>query len=528
MFGKKKPGATPTVKPVISPGEGAADDKALPTKAASPVPRAANEIKTEPAVASTASATTAVATAHASAAAGAGAAKPPAGAFENPKLMAAVTDMVKLASFTDAKLESPDYQRAKKALIESLLEQVNFRELELMSPEAKKSRISETADSLIKEISIPLTAAQHALLKKSLLDEVLGFGPLEPILSDPEVSDIMVNTYKQIYIEKNGKLCITDVTFTSERHLLNIIQKIVSLVGRRIDETSPMVDARMPDGSRFNAIIPPLALDGSLVSIRKFKQNKMPLSQYVAYESMSEEMCRFLEICANIRLNILVSGGTGSGKTTLLNALSGHIDPGERIVTIEDAAELQLHQPHVLRLETRPPNIEGAGEINQRQLVKNALRMRPDRIILGEIRGDEVIDVLQAMNTGHDGSMATIHANSPRDCIARVENLFGMAGLNLPLSALRAQVASAVNLVVQVSRMRDGGRRVTRIEEVVGMETDVITMQTLFQFVPGPLDENGKMTGAFKCSGIKPRFIERASYFGKEKELNRIFTSRPS
>jgi pilus assembly protein CpaF len=284
-----------------------------------------------------------------------------------------------------------------------------------------------------------------------------------------------------------------------------------------------MVDARMPDGSRFNAIIPPLALDGSLVSIRKFKKNKMPLSQYVEYNSMSEQMYRFLELCGNIRLNMIVSGGTGSGKTTLLNALSGGIDHDERIITIEDAAELQLQQPHVLRLETRPASTEGRGEVNQRQLVKNALRMRPDRIILGEIRGDEVIDVLSAMNTGHDGSMATIHANNPKDCLARIENLVGMSGIQITSRSLRQQIASAVQLIIQVERMKDGGRRITAIEEVCGMEGDTIVTQTLFSFKAAGLDERGKIKGEFKCHGIRPRMLSRAEYFGKEKEVLACF-----
>jgi len=400
-----------------------------------------------------------------------------------------------------------------------LLEQINFEALEKIPKELRKPRISDTVDTLIAGINLPLTAPQAALLKADLINEVLGFGPLEVLMSDPDVSDIMINTYKQVYIEKSGKILLSDIEFTSERHLLNTVQKIVSLVGRRVDETSPMVDARMPDGSRFNAIIPPLALDGSLVSIRKFKKNKMPLSQYINYGSMSAEMCKFLEICGNIRLNIIISGGTGSGKTTLLNALSGHIDKGERVITIEDAAELMMHQPHVLRLETRPANTEGTGEINQRLLVRNALRMRPDRIILGEIRGDEVIDVLAAMNTGHDGSMATIHSNNPRDCLSRMENLISMAGLQMPLTAMRQQIASALNLIVQVARMRDGARRITHIEEVVGIEGDVITTQTLFGYQSGPMDANGKLTGKFYCAGIRPRFLSQAQYFNRDKEM---------
>jgi pilus assembly protein CpaF len=312
---------------------------------------------------------------------------------------------------------------------------------------------------------------------------------------------------------------LTDIRFGSERHLLSVVQKIVSIVGRRIDEASPMVDARMPDGSRFNAIIPPLALDGCLVSIRKFKKQKMDLGAYVRSGSMSEAMSRFLGICGSIRLNVIISGGTGSGKTTLLNALSGTIDLGERVVTIEDAAELQLQQPHVLRMETRPPNIEGAGEITQRHLVKNALRMRPDRIILGEIRGDEVIDMLSAMNTGHDGSMGTIHANSPRDAISRIENLVGMSAVSISMSSLRQQIASAVHLVIQIARQRDGKRRITQIDEVVGIEDGQILLQTLFIFRPGPLDDSGILTGHYHCTGVEPRFLAQAAYFGKEAEM---------
>lgn len=422
-------------------------------------------------------------------------------------------------SLTDPRLITPDFSRAKQMLVENLLDKISFQALENLPKEVRRPRIGESIDTLINGINIPLTGQQTALLKEDLINEVLGFGPLEVLLSDGDVSDIMINTHKQVYIEKNGKLYLTDITFTSEKHLLDTVQKIVSLVGRRVDENSPMVDSRMPDGSRFNAIIPPLALDGSLVSIRKFKKNKMPLSKYVDYNSMSPEMCHFLEVCANIRLNIIISGGTGSGKTTLLNALSGHIDLGERVVTIEDAAELQMHQPHVLRLETRPANIEGTGEINQRQLVRNALRMRPDRIILGEIRGDEVLDVLSAMNTGHDGSMATIHANNPRDCLSRIENLISMSGITMPIGAMRMQISSAIHLIVQVARMRDGGRRVTHIEEIVGMEGDIIVTQTLFAFQAGPMDANGKLTGKYVCSGIRPRFFAQAQYFGREKEM---------
>lgn len=421
--------------------------------------------------------------------------------------------------YLDANLETKDYKIAKAKLVENFLENVSFASLQKLSAKAKREKIFAAVDEMLKDIDAPLNNAQVDMLKRQIMDETLGFGPLEPLLSDPDVSDIMVNTHTQIYIEKAGKIKLTDVTFTSEAHLLNVIQKIVAIVGRTVDEGSPMVDARMPDGSRFNAIVPPLAIDGSLVSIRKFKKNKMPLSRYIDYGSCTPEMAKFLEVCGNIRLNIMVSGGTGSGKTTLLNALSGHIAIDERVVTIEDAAELQMHQPHVLRLETRPPNSEGVGQVTQRHLLKNALRMRPDRIILGEVRGDEIIDVLAAMNTGHDGSMATIHANSPRDCLSRMENLVGMSGVALPMKIVRQQIASALNMIVQIARLRDGSRRIVSIEEVVGIEGDVITTQQIFGFKAGGLRSDGKLEGEFFCTGIRPRFYEQAIYFNRDQDI---------
>jgi len=396
---------------------------------------------------------------------------------------------------------------------------VDFAALQQLEPIKRRERIQKAAEKAFSEIEAPLNSAQIDLLYEQVIDELLGLGPLEPLLADPDIADIMINTAQCVYVEKSGQIYRTDVTFTDEEHLKGIIQRIVSRVGRRVDESSPMVDARLEDGSRFNAIIPPLALDGALVSIRKFKQNKMPLTDYVDYGSMTPEMCRFLEICGKIRLNILISGGTGSGKTTLLNALSGHIEESERVITIEDAAELQMHQPHVLRLETRPASIEGSGEVTQRELVKNALRMRPDRIILGEIRGDEVIDVLTAMNTGHDGSMATIHSNSPRDCLSRVENLVGMSGVQVPEHSLRYQISSALNLIVQLQRMRDGGRRITHIEEVVGMESGIISTQTIFEYKVKGMGADGKLQGEFESTGVRPRFLEQADYFGLGQEM---------
>ncbi len=422
--------------------------------------------------------------------------------------------------FTDGKLETAEYKAAKLHLSELIVEKVNFTTLDTLPADIRRLRIREAATQIIvSEIHQPLNAAQIELLKDQAVDDLLGFGPIEVLMADPDIADIMINSHRQVFIEKDGKILLTDITFGSEKHLLNVIQKIVSIVGRRVDESSPMVDARMPDGSRFNAIIPPLALDGCLVSIRKFKKQKFQLKDYVDIGSMSEAMYKFLHICGAIRLNIIVSGGTGSGKTTLLNALSGGIDDRERIVTIEDSAELQLQQPHVLRMESRPSNMEGVGEITQRQLVKNALRMRPDRIILGEIRGDEVIDMLSAMNTGHDGSMGTIHANSPKDALSRVENLVGMSSVTLSVASLRNQIASAVQLIVQVARQRDGKRRVIQIDEIIGLEGENILTQTLFGFRPGPMDEHGVLTGQFYCTGIKPQFLVRAAYFGKEEEM---------
>lgn len=436
--------------------------------------------------------------------------------------MPKLEDDTPLERYTDPRLETDNYRQAKWELVALMLEKLDFKALERVPLEIKKDKIRTTAIALTPSIQIPLNSAQQGLLEHQIIDEILGFGPLEPLMKDSDVSDIMINTHRLIYIEKNGKLKRCDVTFASESHLINVIQRIVSLVGRRVDEASPMVDARMPDGSRFNAIIPPLAIDGSLVSIRKFKKNKMPISKYVEFGSMTPEMAKFLEICGHIRLNVLVSGGTGSGKTTLLNALSGNIDLGERVITIEDAAELQLHQPHVLRLETRPSNSEGIGEITQRMLVKNALRMRPDRIILGEIRGEEVIDVLAAMNTGHEGSMATIHSNNPRDCLSRVENLIALSGVTIPITAMRAQIASALHLIVQLSRMRDGRRRITHIDEVVGMEGEVITTQPLFGYKPGPMGADGLLQGHFFYTGIKPRFYEQSVHFNRDRELDEI------
>jgi pilus assembly protein CpaF len=343
---------------------------------------------------------------------------------------------------------------------------------------------------------------------------MVGLGPLEPLLNDPTISDILVNTSQHVYVERRGRLEHTDVTFYDDAHLMKIIERIVSRVGRRIDESTPMVDARLPDGSRVNAIIPPSAIDGPLVSIRRFAVNPLTVTDMVNNQSFTPAMAQLLEALIKAKLNVLISGGTGSGKTTLLNLLSGFIPNDERVVTIEDAAELQMRQEHVLRLETRPPNIEGKGEISQRSLVRNALRMRPDRIVLGEVRGAEALDMLHAMNTGHEGSMATLHANTPRDALTRLENMVGMAGLTMPIKAIRQQIASAITVVVQASRLTDGRRKLMSIQEVTGMEGDIINMQEIFTFKRTGVDENGMIKGYFCATGVRPKFSDRLVGFG--------------
>lgn len=424
-----------------------------------------------------------------------------------------------LLRYTDPKVETPAYKEAKQTVFETLIEKFNYNTVRALPNEARIERLHQATQRLINELSYPLNAAQSDLIRQQIVDDMLGFGPLEKILKDPDISDIMINSAQSVYVEKNGKIYPTDLTFQNESQLINIIQKIVSKVGRRVDESSPMVDARMPDGSRFNAIIPPVALDGALVSIRKFKRDKLNLEEYVELGSMSEAMFKFLSICSTSRLNILISGGTGSGKTTMLNALSAFINRDERVVTIEDAAELQMKQPHVLRLETRPPNIEGSGAITQRELVRNALRMRPDRIILGEIRGEEVLDVLQAMNTGHEGSMATIHSNNPRECLSRLENLFSMSGVSLPIPALRQQISNSIHLIVQVSRMRDGRRRTTSITQITGYDGDSIQTEEVFAFKPSHMDDDGVLQGEYVHTGASCAFEDQVNYFGLGEEM---------
>lgn len=410
-------------------------------------------------------------------------------------------------------------EAAKQRIQPLLMERIDVGAAAQLPRNELERQIADIVSELLSELKLHLNVREQQELVVALLDEMLGLGPLEPLLKDETVTDIMVNGPKQVYVERNGKLELTDVRFRDNAHVMNIATRIVSRVGRRIDESVPLCDARLLDGSRVNIIIPPLAIDGPAISIRKFSKKSITLETMVEQQNISPAMATVLKIAARCRLNILISGGTGSGKTTLLNALSRMIDHGERIVTIEDAAELRLQQPHVVRLETRPPNLEGEGEVTMRDLVKNALRMRPDRIILGEIRGAEAIDMLQAMNTGHDGSMCTIHANRPREALTRLENMVGMAGINLPSKAVRTQIAAAVNLIVQVSRMRDGVRRVTHVVEVVGMEGDVITTQDLFLYQYQGEDKDGRLRGTFQSTGLRPHFLPRAEYYGLDRAL---------
>jgi pilus assembly protein CpaF len=395
-----------------------------------------------------------------------------------------------------------------------LLENLNLAALEHASEQNLKSEISSLASEALDEMSVALTKEDRTTLVQELYDEVMGLGPLEPLLKDDTVNDILVNGPQRVFVERAGKLELTDVTFRDERHLLRIIDKIVSAVGRRVDESNPYCDARLQDGSRFNCMVPPVAVDGSLVSIRKFKKEKLRIEDLVRFGAFTEEMAAYLQAAVSTRLNIIVSGGTGSGKTTTLNALSSFIDNHERVLTIEDTAELQLQQVHVGRMESRPPNVEGKGAVTQRDCLRNALRMRPDRIIVGETRGEEVIDMLQAMNTGHDGSMTTIHANNPRDGISRLENMVAMAGIEMPLKAVRSQIASAVNLIVQASRLQDGSRRMTSVTEITGMEGEVISMQEVFRYERLGIEPSGKIIGRFNATGIRSAYSERFRQWG--------------
>ncbi len=402
----------------------------------------------------------------------------------------------------------------KVELHKQLLDNLNLSALESATEAELRQEISAIALESLAEMNVVLNREERQTLTQDLYDEVTGLGPLEPLLQDETVNDILVNGPQQIFVEREGKLELSDITFKDEKHLLRIIDKIVSAVGRRVDESNPYVDARLKDGSRFNAMVPPVAVDGSLVSIRKFKKDKLGIDDLVDFGAFTEEMAAYLQAAVATRLNVIVSGGTGSGKTTTLNALSSFIDNNERILTIEDTAELQLQQTHVGRMESRPPNVEGKGEVSPRDCLKNALRMRPDRIIVGETRGEEVIDMLQAMNTGHDGSMTTIHANSARDGVSRLENMIAMAGIEMPLKAVRSQISSAVNLIVQASRLQDGSRRMTSITEITGMEGDVISMQEIFRFQRVGLTPENKIIGHFTATGVRSHFSERFKMWG--------------
>ena len=413
------------------------------------------------------------------------------------------------------------FQEMKSRLHRALINRMDLTKLTSLSAEQLNAEVSRLAESVLVQEAMPISAAERDRLVNEVQHELFGLGPLEPLLGDPTISDILVNSYKMIYIERRGKLEVTNVAFKDNEHLMRVIERIVSSVGRRIDESSPMVDARLKDGSRVNAIIPPLSIDGPVLSIRRFGSVPLRMTQLIEKRALTKDIADMLEMCVKARLNVLISGGTGAGKTTLLNSLSAFIPEDERIVTIEDSAELQLQQPHVVRLETRPMNIEGKGEVTQRDLVRNALRMRPDRIVIGEVRGGEAIDMLQAMNTGHDGSLTTIHANTPRDALARIETMIQMTGMRLSDRAMRQQIASALDLVLQAARHPDGSRRVTSISEITGMEGDTITMQEIFLYERTGMDSQGQVLGRFRSTGIRPRFAEKLKANGFQ--LPRVF-----
>jgi pilus assembly protein CpaF len=417
--------------------------------------------------------------------------------------------MANLQSF-----ERGEYQQVKADLHRKILDRLDLEKLGRSQGDSARDEVLVVIRNAVNAEVVPLSFAEREKLSREILDEIFGLGPLEPLLKDHSVSDILVNRYDRVYIERAGKLELTGLSFKDSGHLMQIIERIVSRVGRRVDESSPMVDARLPDGSRVNAIIPPLAIDGPCLSIRRFGREPVTARNMIENHSLTEAMLELLSAMVKGRLNILISGGTGAGKTTLLNVLSGYIPNSDRIVTIEDAAELQLKQEHVVRLETRPPNIEGKGAVRQRQLVINSLRMRPDRIVVGEVRGEEAFDMLQAMNTGHEGSLTTVHANSPRDALARIENMVSMANLNIPERAVRHQIASAVHAVVQIARLSDGGRKVITVSEITGMDGDLIAMQDIFEFERQSVDENGKVRGIFRATGARPQFAERLATAG--------------
>jgi pilus assembly protein CpaF len=413
-----------------------------------------------------------------------------------------------------AQVTRTDFGAVKAAIHRKLIQKLNLDRLTEVNREDVRREVTQILEALVVGESTPMNLQERERLATEVLDEVFGLGPLEPLLADPTISDILVNTHKRVYVERKGILEMTSIQFRDDIHLMSIIDRIVSAVGRRVDESSPMVDARLADGSRVNAIIPPLAVDGPCLSIRRFGRDPLTSEDLLQNNTLTEPMLELMRGCVKARLNILVSGGTGAGKTTFLNVLSSYISNRERIVTVEDAAELQLHQDHVVRLETRPANIEGKGAIQQRQLVINSLRMRPDRIIVGEVRGEEALDMLQAMNTGHDGSLTTIHANTPRDALSRLETMVAMGSLNIPDSAIRRQIASAIDVVVQVSRLSDGTRKVISLAEITGMEGDIVSMQDIFVFRKRGIRDNGEVSGEFVPTGIRPKFAEKLQVSG--------------
>ncbi len=425
--------------------------------------------------------------------------------------------------------EIPDeYFAFKTRIHDRLLDLIDLSLVESVDTEVLKSQIRVIVERILKEdgFHMPLNLTEREMLLREIQDEIMGLGPLEPFLQDPKISDILVNTYNQIYVEKFGKLEPTDARFKDDGHLMKIIDKIVSSVGRRIDESSPMVDARLADGSRVNAIIPPLAVDGPMLSVRRFPENPLELGDLINYKTLTPEIGELLKGIVATKLNIIISGGTGSGKTTLLNVVSRFIPADERIVTIEDSAELQLKQEHIVRLETRPPNIEGKGEVTQRDLVRNSLRMRPDRIIVGEVRGKESFDMLQAMNTGHDGSLTTIHANSARDSLMRLETMVAMANFDIPSEFLRRYISSAIDIIIQVARLTDGSRKVISLQEITGMEGSVITLQEVFSFQQRTIDAEGKIRGRFKFHGVRPKFVDKFKMAGIQLSDNLFDPSR--
>ncbi|PYV54087.1 MAG: pilus assembly protein CpaF [Acidobacteria bacterium] len=428
--------------------------------------------------------------------------------------------MVDLQTF-----EWTEYQQVKADLHRKILDRLDLEKLGRTQNDTARDEVLLLIRSTVNAEAVPLSFAERERLAREILDEIFGLGPLEPLLKDPTVSDILVNRFNKVYVERAGKLERTGLSFKDDAHLMQIIDRIVSRVGRRVDESSPMVDARLADGSRVNAIIPPLAIDGPCLSIRRFGRDPITARNMIENKTMTEPMLELLSSMVKGRLNLLISGGTGAGKTTLLNVLSGYIPNSERIVTIEDAAELQLKQEHVVRLETRPPNIEGKGAVRQRQLVINSLRMRPDRIVVGEVRGEEAFDMLQAMNTGHEGSLTTVHANTQRDALARVESMFSMANLNIPERAMRQQIAAAIHAVVQIARLSDGTRKVMTVSEVTGMEGDVISMQDIFVFERYGIDETGRVRGVFRATGIRPKFADKLATAGCRLRAN-LFDSR--